>query len=238
MKDLSSLIDDEDVLEINNSYPSIIVRKGMGLLFIFFLLLLSLMAFIPYPEKIEIDTVLDSVSKRFVYQSDASDFKIEKILGKNNQKILKGDKMAIAINYNSGRKIDIIAPFEGNLIYAGPVRDNLKLYLLDINENIQRVTGLINSDKIKAVRKRQSASIGVVGTNNLFMGFVESIEPVPLKRQYLVTVKLNPSDQLVLKKILHNDILQPLNIHMAITINESSVLRKTFGILADQLAIK
>ncbi|WP_183575579.1 hypothetical protein HDF18_16880 [Mucilaginibacter sp. X5P1] len=237
MKNFKNLLDDNDALDINNTYPGIVVRKGMGLLFVFFVLLLGIMAFIPYPQKVNIETTINPVIKKFIYDIDTSTFKVSSFYKKNSQPVSLNEKVVILVNRATGEKKEISAPFAGQFFYTGNINGKSTFYILSLNTDIHEIDAEINTETAKAIKRSQKVQIKILNNDTPLRGYVSLVTLIPLTNKSNVAIIINSDDHVKLRNILKDDLIQPMKADIDIFINNQSVLNKAFGVLGDNLSL-
>jgi uncharacterized protein (UPF0333 family) len=236
MRNFKNLLDDTDVLDINNTYPSLLVRKGMGLLFVFFVLLLGIMAFIPYPSKINAAATISQVSNKFVYTDDTADLKITTYYKKAGQFVSLNDKVALLINKKTGEKKELYAPFSGLFVSSGIIKEKNTFYILSLDKDLRQIEAEISAESGKRIKKLEKVHVQLVDNNLPLEGRVDDITSIPLTNKSKVTIRLNAEDLAALKSVFRTNPTEPINADISIYINNESVLNKAFGVLGDNFS--
>jgi hypothetical protein len=235
MKTLSNLLDNDDSLDINSTYPSLLVRKGMFILFIFFALLFLALSFIPYPEKETIKTSL--VTSLMVYPTYDRKLSIDSILIADNQEVHEGEVLVRLKNTENGKRTVLEAPFDGVFLYSGSKSTGYSFLLLDIKalSNSFRVEVDSMLMPSKAPLKRTQL---IFSENDIIIDVkVKSITNIPNSNK--VSIGFNISD--VGKQMIVNSFKKQKapfkNCQLIIFSNENSVLGKLVGVLNKKINI-
>lgn len=233
MKNLYNLLDN-DALDINNTYPGIVVRKGMGLIAGILILFLCVISFIPYPDKIRLESTIDPINKRFIFNTDTSTFKLVKLFLIKGQHVVKHDKLALLVNYNTGQQKDVYAPFSGTFLMSGINNDKISLYVLCQDTLTNNVSFELNTSDCRAMRSRQKVTIEISEGAVPLNGFINSVTPIPLGSKCLIVVSLAPLDRIRLQTKVNKVVLQPIPVTIEVYFNTLTVLHKAFGVLSER----
>lgn len=229
MKTLSNLLDNDDSLDINSTYPSLLVRKGMFILFIFFALLFLALSFIPYPEKETIKTSL--VTSFMVYPTYDKNLNIDSILIADNHEVHAGEMLVRLKNTESGEKTILEAPFDGIFVYSGNKSTGYSFLLLDIkalsNNFRVEVDSMLMSFKVLP-KKAQL----ILSENDIIIDVkVKSITHIPNSNKVSVGFNISNVGKQMIVNSFKKEKTPFKNCQLIIFSNENSVLGKLVGVL-------
>ena len=234
MDDLDDSINN-DTLDINITYPGILIRKGMGLLLVFFVCFLSALSVIPYPNKIDIPFTINPVLKSFTYDIKGSGYELNTILKNINQPILKNEKIARLVNATNSHILEIKAPFDGVFFYTKDAKNGLKLYVFDVTVKPEIITVSTDDAQINNIKKDQVIDLKFGNNSRSLRGFVTPLNSTSLGNKYHVSIKLLPLDRDVLNEEINQNIFQPLSGKLEFQTNKVSFLNKALGMLSQNL---